>query len=250
MKNFEKNANRSSNSVIYFQIGLVASLFLAYLFIELKLPDNENEVVGCPQVLDITEEPMTDKFRVESKPVVQIIRPKIIQPVLTFKPIEDTKPDPVDDTKLTTPDDILSPIATVHVVNTPPTIETPAKPEVYEKDAIEEKPTFFACQGLKGVAKDACFNEQMKKFLLQNLKYPAKAQNNDVEGRILVEFIIDSGGNVTSVKPMMVRNANNPDLEKEALRVIGKLPKMKPGKQGNEAVNVRYTIPISFKLPD
>jgi protein TonB len=66
----------------------------------------------------------------------------------------------------------------------------------------------------------------------------------------LVEFIIDSGGNVTSVKPMMVRNANNPDLEKEALRVIGKLPKMKPGKQGNEAVNVRYTIPISFKLPD
>lgn len=250
MKNFEKNANRRSNSVIYFQIGLVASLFLAYLFIELKLPDNESEVIGIPKVVDITEEPMTEKFRVEPKAVVQLVKPKIIQPILIFKPIEDTKPDPVDDTKLTAPDDILTPITTVHVVNTSPTIETPAKPEVYEKDAIEEKPTFFACQGLKGAAKDACFNEQMKKFLLQNLKYPAKAQNNDVEGRILVEFIIDSGGNVTSVKPMTVRNANNPDLEKEALRVIGKLPKMKPGKQGNEAVNVRYTIPISFKLPN
>ena len=250
MKNFEKNTSRRSNSVIYFQIGLVASLFLAYLFIELKVPDNETDVVGCPQVVDITEEPMTNKFRVESKPVVQIIRPKIIQPVLTFRPIDNTDPDPVEDTKLTTPDDILSPIATVHVVNTPPTIETPAKPDVYEKDAIEEKPTFFACQGLKGAAKDACFNEQMKKFVTQNFKYPSKALENEIEGKILVEFIIDTNGNVSNVKPLLVRNANNPDLEKEALRIIGKLPKMKPGKQGNETVNVRYTIPISFKLPN
>lgn len=136
------------------------------------------------------------------------------------------------------------------MVTAAPTIEIPAKPEVYEKDAIEEKPTFFACQGLKGVAKDACFNEQMKKFLLQNLIYPSKAQDNDIEGKILVEFIIDSNGNVSAVKPLMVRNPNNPDLEKEALRVIRRLPKMKPGKQGNEPVNVRYTIPITFKLPN
>lgn len=250
MKNFEKNANRRSNSVIYFQIGLVASLFLAYLFIELKLPDNETEVIGVPKVVDITEEPMTEKFRVESKPVVQIIKPKIILHVLTFKPIEDTKPDPVNDTKLTAADDILTPIATVHVVTTAPTVETPAKPEVYEKDAIEEKPTFFACEGLKGAAKDACFNEQMKKFITKNFKYPTKALENEIEGRILVEFIIDSNGNVYAVKPLMVRNPNNPDLEKEALRIIGKLPKMKPGRQGKEAVNVRYTIPISFKLPN
>lgn len=250
MKNFEKNENRKSSSVIYFQIGLVVSLFVAYLFIELKLPDNETEVVGCPQIVDITEEPMTEKFRIESKPIVQIIRPKIIQPVLTFKPIENTQPDPLDDTKLTVPDDILIPVATAVVVNTAPTIDLPAKPEVYEKDDIEEKPTFFACQGLKGAAKDACFNEQMKKFLLQNLRYPANAQNNEIEGKILVEFIIDSNGNVAAVKPLMVRNPNNPDLEKEALRVIGKLPKMKPGKQGKEPVNVRYTIPISFKLPN
>ena len=116
--------------------------------------------------------------------------------------------------------------------------------------AMKEKPTFFVCQGLKGPAKDACFNEQMKKFLLQNLIYPSKAQNNDIEGKILVEFIIDSNGNVSAVKPLMVRNPNNPDLQKEALRVIGKLPKMKPGKQGKEYVNVRYTIPITFKLPN
>lgn len=250
MKNFEKNANRRSNSVIYFQIGLVASLFLAYLFIELKLPDNETEVVRIQKIVDITEEPMTDKFRVESKPVVQIIKPKIIQPVLTFKPIEDTKPDPVDDTKLTAADDILTPIATAQVVNTQPTIEVPAKSAVYEINAIEEKPTFLACQSLKGAAKDACFNEQMKKFINQNFKYPRKALENEIEGRILVEFIIDTNGNVSAVKPLMVRNENNPDLEKEALRIIGKLPKMKPGKQGKEAVNVRYTIPISFKLPN
>lgn len=250
MKNFEKNTNRRSNSVIYFQIGLVASLFLAYLFIELEVPDRTNPVEPGYKVVDITEEPMTEKFRVESKPVVQVIQPKIIKPILTFKPIEDTKPDPVDDTKLTTPDDILTPIATVQVVAKQPIIETPAKPEVYDINTIEEKPTFFACQGLKGSAKDACFNEQMKKFITQNFKYPTKALENETEGKILVQFIIDNKGNVSDVKPLMVRNPNNSDLEKEALRIIGKLPKMRPGKQGNEAVNVRYTIPISFKLPN
>jgi len=250
MKNFEKNENRRSSSVIYFQIGLVVSLFVAYLFIELELPDDENNVQGCPTVVDITEEPYSEKVRVESKPVVQVIKPKIIKPVLTFKPIENTQPEPIETTDLTAPDDFLTPIATAQVVTAEPTNAVPSKPEVFEIDAIEEKPTFFACQGLKGAAKDACFNEQMKKFLLQNLKYPAKAQNNEIEGKILVEFIIDKSGTVSSVKPLLVRNPNNPDLEREALRVIGKLPKMKPGKQGKEHVNVRYTIPISFKLPN
>ena len=250
MKNFEKNENRKNNSVIYFQIGLVVSLFVAYLFVELELPSRATSIESEYKVVDITEEPYSEKIRVESKPIVQVVKPQIIKPVLTFKPVENDKPEPRETTEITVPDDILTPVATDVVVNTPPTIEVPAKPEVYEKDAIEEKPTFFACQGLKGAAKDACFNEQMKKFILQNLKYPAKAQNNDIEGKILVEFIIDSNGNVAAVKPLMVRNPNNPDLEKEALRVIGRLPKMKPGKQGKEAVNVRYTIPITFKLPN
>lgn len=250
MKNFEKNENRRSSSVIYFQIGLVVSLFVAYLFIELELPKDEIQVTGIPKVIDITEEPYSEKIRIESKPIVQVIKPKIIQPILTFKPIENTEPDPIDDKQLTTPDDILTPVATAQVVTAEPVIAIPTKPEVFEIDAIEEKPTFFACQGLKGAAKNTCFNEQMKKFLLQNLIYPAKAQNNDIEGKILVEFIIDSNGNVSAVKPLMVRNPNNPDLEKEALRVIRRLPKMKPGKQGKEYVNVRYTIPITFKLPN
>lgn len=250
MKNFEKNENRKNNSVIYFQIGLVVSLFVAYLFVELKLPDDENEVIEPCAVVDITEEPYNEKIRIESKPIVQVIKPQIIKSVLTFKPIDNDMPEPKVTDEITAPDDILTPVAIAVVVNAPPTVEVPTKPEIYERDAIEEKPTFFACQSLKGAAKDACFNEQMKKFLLQNLKYPAKAQNNEIEGKILVEFIIDSNGNVTAVKPMMVRYTNNPELEREALRVIGKLPKMKPGKQGKEAVNVRYTIPISFKLPN
>lgn len=84
MKNFEKNENRKSSSVIYFQIGLVVSLFVAYLFIELKLPDDEKTISKPPTFVEITEEPFSQKFRVESKPVVQVIKPKIIQPILTF----------------------------------------------------------------------------------------------------------------------------------------------------------------------
>lgn len=250
MKNFEKNENRRSNGVIYFQIGLVVSLFLAYMFVELELPDRASTVGIKRNVIDIVEESYTDNIRIEPKQVVQVVKPTIIKPVLTFKPVEDDKPEPIVDTEITATDAILTPVAVVNVVQSAPVLTVATTPVVYESGAIMEKPTFFACQGLSGAAKEACFNEQMKKFLMKNLTYPPNAQREEIEGRILVEFIIDSNGNVSDVKPLLVRNANNPDLEKEALRVIGKLPKMKPGKQGKEAVNVRYKIPISFKLPN
>ncbi|GGD33714.1 energy transducer TonB [Flavobacterium orientale] len=79
------------------------------------------------------------------------------------------------------------------------------------------------------------------------MNYPAKALDRGIEGSIAVQFVIDKNGTITNVKTI---NTSNKDLEKEALRVVSKLPKMAPGKQGNETVNVRYTIPISFKIPN
>ena len=82
----------------------------------------------------------------------------------------------------------------------------------------------------------------MQLYLQTNIKYPQAA--NGAEGRILVQFIIDTDGSVTDA---MVVKSVNPHLDAEALRVINAMPKWKPGTQKGKAVRVKFTIPINFK---
>lgn len=82
-------------------------------------------------------------------------------------------------------------------------------------------------------------------FLSQNIKYPATAQKNQTEGRVIVQFIVDSKGNVNS--PEIVRSVS-PELDQEAIRVVKMMPTWQPGTQKGEKVSVKYTIPVSFKL--
>lgn len=82
----------------------------------------------------------------------------------------------------------------------------------------------------------------MQLYLQTNIKYPQAA--NGAEGRILVQFIIDTDGSVTDAK---VVKSVNPHLDAEALRVINAMPKWKPGTQKGKAVRVKYTIPINFR---
>ena len=83
------------------------------------------------------------------------------------------------------------------------------------------------------------------KFLGNNIKYPAEAQEKGIEGRVIVQFIVEKDGSITNAK--VVRGIH-PSLDAEALRVTSIMPKWKPGKQKGETVSVRFTIPISFKL--
>ncbi len=83
------------------------------------------------------------------------------------------------------------------------------------------------------------------KFLAKNIKYPTIAQENGVQGRVIVQFVVNSDG--TIVDPVVMRSVD-PYLDKEALRVIKMMPKWKPGKQRGKAVRVKYTVPVTFKL--
>ena len=87
----------------------------------------------------------------------------------------------------------------------------------------------------------------LKKYIASNVKYPAIAQENGIQGKVYVTFIIDKKGKVNDVQ---ISRGVDPDLDKEAIRVISSLPKWKPGKQRGKTVNVSYTIPITFGLQD
>ena len=82
-------------------------------------------------------------------------------------------------------------------------------------------------------------------FLGRNIKYPVLAQEAKIEGRVIVQFVVDRDGSITDTK---VLRSVSPELDAEALRVVGMMPKWNPGKQRGKAVAVKYTMPITFHL--
>ena len=87
--------------------------------------------------------------------------------------------------------------------------------------------------------------KEMLKFLQENVKYPENAMKNNVQGRVIVQFVVEKDGTPTEFK---VLRSVDPDLDAEALRVMKAMPKWKPGMQKGQVVRVKFTIPVSFKL--
>lgn len=87
--------------------------------------------------------------------------------------------------------------------------------------------------------------KEMLKFLQENVKYPENAMKNNVQGRVIVQFVVEKDGTPTEFK---VARSVDPDLDAEALRVLQTMPKWKPGMQRGEVVRVKFTVPVSFKL--
>ena len=85
----------------------------------------------------------------------------------------------------------------------------------------------------------------LMKYLSNNINYPQVAMENGVQGRVIVQFVVTKNGSVGEVK--VIRSVDR-DLDKEAIRLCKSLPKFIPGKMNGQAVNVWYTLPITFKL--
>ena len=122
--------------------------------------------------------------------------------------------------------------------------------EVAEKvpfNLVEEIPLFKDCQKVSIYQQEKCFKEKISSHIKKNFKYPEKSYRNSVQGRVLVQFIIDKEG---SVADLNIRGPYKGELlEKEAERIIRKLPKFKPGKHNGKTVKVKYGVPITFKIP-
>ncbi len=87
--------------------------------------------------------------------------------------------------------------------------------------------------------------EAMIQFISSNIKYPADAKKQKVDGRVLVKFVVEKDGSITEVK---VIKPAFPSLDAEAIRVVKAMPKWKPGYQNGKAVRVQFTMPINFSL--
>ena len=88
-------------------------------------------------------------------------------------------------------------------------------------------------------------DQALMDFLSNNVKYPVVAQENGVQGRVVISFVVEKDGSITDVR--VVRSVD-PSLDKEAARVVKSMPRWIPGKQNGAAVRVKYNVPVSFRL--
>ncbi|MBQ7851950.1 MAG: energy transducer TonB [Muribaculaceae bacterium] len=86
---------------------------------------------------------------------------------------------------------------------------------------------------------------ELMKYISNNIKYPTMAMENNIQGRVVVQFVVTKTGKIGEVK---VVRSKDPDLDKEAVRIVKSLPNFIPGKMNGQAVSVWYTLPITFKL--
>ena len=85
----------------------------------------------------------------------------------------------------------------------------------------------------------------LMKYLSSHIQYPAMAAENNVQGKVILQFVVEKDGRVGEVK---VARSVDKDLDKEAIRVVKSLPKFTPGRQNGQPVRVWYTLPVTFKL--
>ena len=111
--------------------------------------------------------------------------------------------------------------------------EKPKEEETKVFDVVEQMPQFPG-------GPNALFE-----YLSKNIKYPAVAEENGIQGRVVATFVVERDGSITDVK---VIKSVDPSLDKEAIRVLKSMPKWIPGKQNGSAVRVKYTVPVTFRL--
>lgn len=119
----------------------------------------------------------------------------------------------------------------MQVVTYAPQPKEAAQGEVFQ--VVEEQPMFPGGMG------------EMMKFLQQNVKYPKEAQDQGKQGRVIVQFVVNKDGSISN--DTIVRSVD-PLLDAEAIRVVRSMPNWTPGKQKGEAVRVRFTLPVTFRL--
>ena len=207
-------------------IGYV--FILALMFVAFEWTDRDKQVTTETGITDVVFEeeiiPITEQEQKQAPPPPEA--PKVEEVLQIVE--NDAKVEETCHSRL-----LKKQVQAVEVKYVPVEVEEEEPEEQQIFQVVEEMPEFPG-----GMA-------ECLKFLGKNIKYPTISQENGVQGKVIVQFVVNKDGSI--VDPVVVRSVD-PYLDKEALRVIKTMPKWKPGKQRGKAVRVKYTVPVTFKL--
>ena len=222
----------TKNSSLYFVIGLAVVLLVSWQAIEWKTYEKSMYGYEALNVEDDDDEdvPITEQIKTPPPPPPPPPAPEVIEVVEDEEEVEET----VIESTETDEEEIID---IVEVEEVEEDIDVPFA-------VIEDVPIFPGCERVKKSERRTCFQEKMNRHIRKNFRYPEIAQEMGIQGRVYVQFVIAKDGNITGVR----MRGPDKNLEKEAARIIGKLPRMTPGKQRGRPVRVPFSIPITFRL--
>ena len=246
---YELRTNYTStvNRAMWIGITLFVGLFLtSYIFAQQKDDETvKGVVIDLENVLIEPEEPLIEKIPepepvkpIEQVKTIQYVAPKVVENTMEEIPMPDMQEieTSIISTKTQEGRDAES------IAEAPP-----AEPvtEVVKATEIEEDNTAFI-----HVEMNPSFvggTAEMYKFLSKNLKYPAQAQRQNIQGKVFLSFIVEKDGSITDVQ---VAKGIGFGCDEEASKAVKLMPKWIAGKQNGRNVRVRFTIPVIFKLED
>ncbi|MDA0792656.1 MAG: energy transducer TonB [Bacteroidetes bacterium] len=230
-----QKADLSKNSSLYFVIGLSVILLISWQAIEWKTYDRSVYDYEALNVEDDDDEeiPITEQLKTPPPPPPPPPpAPEVIEVVEDEEEVEET----VIESTETNEDEIVE-VEEVEIEEVEEDIDVPFA-------VIEDVPIFPGCEKVSKDKRRDCFQEKMNNHIRKNFRYPEIAQEMGIQGRVYVNFIIDKDGSITNIR----MRGPDQNLEKEAQRIISRLPSMTPGKQRGRPVRVPFSIPITFRL--
>ena len=236
-------------------VAVVLLLIVAFIILTVKnFVDEQRAKVAMTQVAELTNykqpekkaEVKQKKVEVEPERVVERVKSSIKFTAPVIKKDEEVKPDE----ELKTQDELMSTKTAIgtfdvkgnddangEILKAKEVIAEPEPPKHEEEnkvfDIVEQQPLFTG-----GPA-------ALMKYLSENTKYPVVAQENGVQGRVTVQFVVEKDGSISDVH---VLRGVDPSLDKEAVRVVKSMPRWTPGKQNGITVRVNYRVPVLFRL--
>ncbi len=219
-----KKADLEIKKNTFWLIGLVIALGVSLVAFEWTTKPTKAEGLGTIQAQEVEEEiiPITREQQVKPPPPPP--PPKVVE-MLTI--VDD---DVIIEDELEIED---SEADENTVIDVAPVIETVEEEEAEVFFIVEDMPEFPGG------------DLALRKYIANAIKYPVIAQENGIQGKVYVTFVVGKDGKVTNAR---IARGVDPSLDKEALRVVNTLPVWKPGKQRGKPVNVSYTVPINFVL--
>lgn len=236
-------------------VAVVLLLIVAFIILTVKnFVDEQRAKVAMTQVAELTNydqpkkkaEVKQKKVEVEPERVVERVKSSIKFTAPVIKKDEEVKPDE----ELKTQDELMSTKTAIgtfdvkgnddangEILKAKEVIAEPEPPKHEEEnkvfDIVEQQPLFPGGRAA------------LMKYLSENTKYPVVAQENGVQGRVTVQFVVEKDGSISDVH---VLRGVDPSLDKEAVRVVKSMPRWTPGKQNGITVRVNYRVPVLFRL--
>lgn len=236
-------------------VSVIVLLIIGFIILQVKkVVDEQRAKVAVTQITEFSnlEQPKKKaevkqkKVEVEPEKVVERVKSSIKFTAPVIKKDEEVKPEE----ELKTQDELMNTKTAIgtfdvkgnddangEILKAKEVIAEPEPPKHEEEnkvfDIVEQQPMFPGGP------------TALMKFLNENTKYPVVAQENGVQGRVTVQFVVEKDGSVSDVH---VLKGVDPSLDKEAVRVVKSMPRWTPGKQNGITVRVNYRVPVLFRL--